>query len=940
MPQMKREFLGWQQPALKEAANRLDRRYRQGQALDLSNVIVVIPGQRAGRRVRELLAYHAEESNLRLTPPEIITEGKLPEKLYTPKYPFANDVTQDLAWIRALRELPEDQRRHLVPRDPEPADTVRWLQLGQLIRKLHRELAADGVAFSQVNQAAGRFADFSDTKRWRALQALQARYHLILDAEKLWDMQTARIKAVEFREIKTERDIILLGTVDLNQTLRLMLAEVAEKVSAFVVAPESLSDHFDPLGCLEVEKWCEAMIQLEDEQLRQVDGPVEQAEAVAQWLSKLEGLAIDEVAIGVPDEALVPQIQRELGQRGITARWVEGKRIGETGPYRLLAAAMRFAEPRRFEDFASLIRHPDVEDWLEVSGKSVAGQLDAFYNARLPSRIRSGQIRDHREWPDLSKAAQRIERWLLEAGKNHPLREWSGIFRKVLGTIYGEREINADNPDDEALKEMLEQILEECAKLDAVPESLDSVNVGAADAFQIALGELAREALPSAADLTAIELLGWLELPLDDSKALIITSFNEGFVPGSAGSDAFLPDRLRRELGVMHNERRYARDAYATTVLCRGERELQVLLARRDSQDDPLVPSRLLFAAEDEIMVRRANRFFGNKPQPGKRRLLLAGESIPASSAFKVPRSVKRYRKVEQIPVTQFKSFLACPYRYYLNHIRRLEETDDSGRELDGSAFGILLHETLSALWEPGDSLFKLAREEEILEFLEDVLRTEVRKRYGSKERRSTIRLQIEQARLRLKGFARKQAECVQEGWKIVYAERSDDPSARLRAPFAVNGETIFLTGRIDRIDYHAETKTLRILDYKTADKAVQPESSHRQQGQWVDLQLPLYRHLWRALNLKVAQDCKIELGYFNLPRSVEATGIALAPWSEELLLHGADEVARDVIERIWSEDFDIVTRPPPKNSERFAAICLDNMMAAPQLSDEEEIGS
>jgi ATP-dependent helicase/nuclease subunit B len=943
LPQIKREFLGWDRPALAEAVSRLDRGYRRGQGLDLSKVIVVVPGQRAGRRLRELLAYHTEDKKLRLTPPEVITEGKLPEKLYAPKLLFANDLVQDLAWEHALRELPAEERRQLVPRDPEPADAVRWLQLGQLFRKLHRELAADGVHFPQVNQAATRFADFTETGRWRALEALQERYLALLDRVELWDMQTARIKAIEFREIQTECDIILLGTVDLNQTLRRMLAEIAAKVTAFVVAPEPLADHFDSLGCLVVDKWCQATIPFADKQLRQVDGPVEQAEGVTEWLIKLDGrLAVDEVAIGVPDESLVPQIQRELEQRGVAARWVEGMRIGGTAPYRVLAAAMRFAERRRFEDFAGLIRHPDVENWLGniASGKSLATQLDTFYNAHLPSRIRSSQISDHRKWPDLPRATERIEGWLVEAGKNHPLREWSGILRKVLGTIYGERNLNVDDPADEVLERTLKRILEECECLDSVPESLDSAVVGAADAFQIALGSLATQALPSAAAPAAIEILGWLELPLDDSKALLVTSFNEGFVPQAAGADAFLPDRLRRELGVMHNERRYARDAYATTVLCHGGRELRVLFARRDGKEDPLIPSRLLFAAPDDTIVRRAGQFFGKKPQMARRRLLLAGEGIPASSQFKVPRPAKQKHKLEQIPVTQFKSYLACPYRYYLTHVRRLEEIDDSSRELEGSAFGILIHEALSALGQAENPLFQIVTEDQIREFLEDVLQTQVRKRYGAKERRPTVRLQIEQARLRLRSFARKQAECIQEGWQIVYAERADDRASRLCVPFPVNGESISLVGRIDRIDYHPEKRILRILDYKTADKGLKPEKTHRHQDQWIDLQLPLYRHLWQVLKLDVPEDCKIELGYFNLPRNVEATGIALAAWSEEMLLHGADETAREVIERIWAEDFANVTRPPPLFNERFAAICLDNMIGAPLLSDDEEVGA
>src|ERR1700682_2339315 len=114
----RREFLEWDRPALGEAARRIAEKYRELEILDLAHVIIVVPGQRAGRRLQELLAFHADDKNLRFTPPEIVTEGFLAEKLYTPKRPFAGDLVQDLAWARALCELPPEKLHHAVPHPP------------------------------------------------------------------------------------------------------------------------------------------------------------------------------------------------------------------------------------------------------------------------------------------------------------------------------------------------------------------------------------------------------------------------------------------------------------------------------------------------------------------------------------------------------------------------------------------------------------------------------------------------------------------------------------------------------------------------------------------------------------------------------------------------------------------------------------------------------
>ena len=951
---IRREFLDWDLPALPEAANRLAGRYRQGEVLDLSAVVVVVPGQRAGRRLRELLAFLAEDEQLRLTPPEIVTEGRLPEMLYTPKQPFANEVVQDLAWSRALQDVPAATRRHVVPHPPEAAQALRWLELGAVLRRLHVELAADGFDFATVHRIGPRLADFSETDRWAALALVQQRYLELLDQQQLWDIQTARLKAIEFREIASERDIVLLGTVDLNNTLRHMLLAIAERVTAFIAAPEELADRFDEYGCLVPNTWCAATVPLRVEQRCQVEGPIEQADAVAEWLAGLDGrFQRDEVVIGVPDESLVPQLQRQLGQVKVPARWVEGVRLGSTAPYRLLAAAVQFAGRRRYEDLAALVRHPDLEAWLQPRRRhpprpplrkggrevfSLPAQLDEFYNVHLPSRVYAGPaLANGNRWADLAPALQRIDAWLDDASALRPLRSWGVVFRDILGAIYSSRILQLDNLTDEILHRTIAAIVEECAKLDELPEALDTVALPAEDAFQIALAPLADKYLPPPADPDAVEILGWLELPLDDSPALVVTSFNEGFVPQSAGADAFLPDRLRRELGLLHNERRYARDAYATSVLCHSRAELRVLFARRDTDKNPLQPSRLIFACPDDALIKRAQQFFGASEPPAPQRTLLLAPDGPiiGKSLFERPRSVPSGRKCERISVTTFKAYLACPYRFYLTHVLKLKARDDSGRELEGTHFGSLLHRVLGAFGRDSDGPRHSEREDASREYLQDHVSALAKDIYGE-QHRPAIRLQLEQARRRLDWFASCQAKQVREGWRIVFAENDEEHG--IEACCLDLDEPITLVGRIDRIDYHEATKTICILDYKTADKAEHPEKTHRPKERWLDLQLPLYRHLWRALGLAIADDCTVQLGYFNLPKQLEATGISPASWDDSALRE-ADDVAREVIRNLRAEVYEPMAWPAPKYSEALAAICLENRDEAPALADDDEEG-
>jgi ATP-dependent helicase/DNAse subunit B len=180
----------------------------------------------------------------------------------------------------------------------------------------------------------------------------------------------------------------------------------------------------------------------------------------------------------------------------------------------------------------------------------------------------------------------------------------------------------------------------------------------------------------------------------------------------------------------------------------------------------------LLFAGTDETLIRRARQYFAEPriATPPRRPLLAQGGAIRERSTFEVPQPPKQSEKLERISVTRFKSYLACPFRYYLRHIRKLEAIDDAARELDGAAFGILLHGALSAWGCEHDAPRDSTRAEEVFEYLDEQLRLLARQRYGAEERRASIRLQVEQARRRLKLFAVEQTKLMADGWRVLYA--------------------------------------------------------------------------------------------------------------------------------------------------------------------------
>jgi ATP-dependent helicase/nuclease subunit B len=192
--------------------------------------------------------------------------------------------------------------------------------------------------------------------------------------------------------------------------------------------------------------------------------------------------------------------------------------------------------------------------------------------------------------------------------------------------------------------------------------------------------------------------------------------------------------------------------------------------------------------------------------------------------------------------------------------------------------FGTLCHSALEAMGR--DPAWRVCPDAAALrEFLRAEFDRRVRTRFGA-ELTLPLLVQVESAHQRLAKAAEVQARTSAEGWAIEAVERKFE--------IEVGGLTV--AGKIDRIERHAVTGAVRVLDYKTSDTAVSPPEAHWRAGRaggtepewmryagsgkprvWADLQLPLYL---RALAPEFGEN--IACGYFNLPKAAGETGLAL----------------------------------------------------------------
>jgi len=930
---IKRVFLDWNRPALAAAVDYLIERFAEKGQLDLQNVILALPGSRAGRRLLEILVAEAGQRALPLCPPQIVTVGRLPEMFYEAKRPFAGTLAQQLAWIAALRKTEDRHLRMVVPADPAQDDLPAWLSLGEMLGRLHRDLAADTLDFPGVAKCGDGVEGFRESQRWQALAEIQKQYLATLDALNLWDLQTARLVAIRQKECRTDEQIVLIGAVDLNRSQRMMLDQVADHVTALVFAAPKLAGRFDEHGCICPAEWMLHEIPLSDEQMEVADDPTAQAEAVARVIAGFDGrYNTEQVAIGVADQQLVPFIEQRMRQCGVPAQFGVGATVARSAPYRLLAAAADYLETSSFSALVALVRHPWVHDWLVTKGipGDWLSELDGYQTQHIPS-LTGGDWLENGDSAGNSSGAIGPLYEAVEAlcrplqGKPQSMAAWSQPIVDFLAGVFGRTPLHSEMDPDRAIHNVCVQVRDALKEQLAIPAEL-MPTVGNVEAIRLLLGQIAGGRVPPPSDQGAIELLGWLELPLDDAPALVITGFNEGRVPEYYNSDVFLPNQLRRALAIEDNDRRYARDVYALSVLAASRERLHVIAGRRSAAGDPLLPSRLLFTCGDAALPKRVMVFFAGEgaTPPGK---LEFGKLRPGrqQSLLEVPQPKPLAEPITSMRVTEFKDYLGCPYRYYLKHVLKLECLADSAEELDGAAFGSLAHEVLSSLGKEPD--VAKGKAETIAKYLDMQLDGAVATHFGKKPL-PAILVQVEQLRRRLAAFAAWQAAWADQGWRIEHTEVSPKDG---KAFLEVDSKRMKLRGRIDRIDVNDAAGKRMIFDYKTSDRATSPEKAHRKASQWIDLQLPLYRHLISGLDL----DGPLALAYVALPKDTSAVGVLLAEWTQADF-DDADRTAAEVVRGVRAEKFWPPANPPPAFSEDFAAICQDNRFAAEIAADVE----
>ncbi|WP_457616643.1 PD-(D/E)XK nuclease family protein [Lutibacter sp.] len=306
--------------------------------------------------------------------------------------------------------------------------------------------------------------------------------------------------------------------------------------------------------------------------------------------------------------------------------------------------------------------------------------------------------------------------------------------------------------------------------------------------------------------LQGLQLMGMLETRVLDFETLIITSVNEGILPGGKKEFSFIPFDVKKHFELPTYQEKDAIFSYHFQRLLLRAKKTYLLYNTETDGYGSGEKSRFLTRLEME--------------NPSIIKTVVAPKlqktDLPDLSVEKTPEVLKRLEELftKGISPSALSSYLYDPIEFYERKILKISEVDDVEETVATNTMGTVIHSVLEEMYKP--FVGKFVQEEDIKHMLEKIEELLVRafEKYYKKGDVSTgkNKLIVEVSKDYIKKFLNQELEAVKQNkqLKIIALEEP------LTAQIQVEGVDypITIRGFVDRIDeLDGET---RIIDYKT----------------------------------------------------------------------------------------------------------------------------
>ncbi len=527
-------------------------------------------------------------------------------------------------------------------------------------------------------------------------------------------------------------------------------------------------------------------------------GKEEEVEGIARNIKSLYVASkfkeLDKILVIFPGlDGYAAMIRRVFKRYGIPYEMSSGEPLGKTGPFVDLLSLLESVAggyPRlRFSEFLSsgfFTKIPEsLKTWIPflslrsgvISGR--AAWLAAFSGESGIFDERCTEERTTLE-RDLKRVFKKLQP-LEETKAGARLHLHVSVLQKVLkdfGFVGSSGDEEMKN-----VRDVFQGILEQIAFLDEANEAA----VTLAEFCEILKHILNGTHLET--EGTGVRVMDFSEVSGLSPHYLYFGGLTDGDMPGRKDMDYLLPDSVKEKLGFVTLEKHLHLQKFDFSRLTASTGNLHLSYPRSDG-DDQFLPSPFLYPGEER-----------EKTIPGifsHEEYLLSKGSTPLSeylSEVMVQPSLLPFRR--DFRVTDIDAYRACPRRFFIERILRLEPSVIKGYEMEALTIGTIVHGIMERLiQEPLRGL------EDFTEKADAILREIVRDSKVDAFWKEIIR---DVFLAMLPEIYGKELEIRTEGYVSTEVEKT------------ITGEPIpgvRLKGKIDRFDRIGNF--VQILDYKT----------------------------------------------------------------------------------------------------------------------------
>ena len=431
----------------------------------------------------------------------------------------------------------------------------------------------------------------------------------------------------------------------------------------------------------------------------------------------------------------------------------------------------------------------------------------------------------------------------------------------------------------------------------------------------------------------ALTFSGFLDLIWYKNNSLIIGGITEESFASAAQEDMFFPENIRCQLKWSSAYSRFGADIHRFGQLLNqyDKHSLFITNSATDTNGGLTTLPRLFFNVDDEKLLKHCDLLFKNKlAQP------TAANNPEDNTKFICEPAFTDYMP-QRISVTSFKTYIECPYTFYLEKIRSCSKLEDEAIELKSNQLGNILH----AVFEKYGTIYanSLPGEKELSLFLHTELDKSFTSQIGCNINNLTV-MQNEVMHKSVDGFlqteyqyrtsfAAHKIHVVEHKIDIPYGQLYDRIQQKwdnLLPEINTKLRNISLVGKIDRMDIAEDENGnvfCHITDYKTSGTARTPSKVHFKTKNsehldeeimlaaapnkyFADMQLIIYNLLAETFRneLQINKNAIIKCGYFNLPSDTEKTKIELFNELDEQVLQNGAKALHYLMQKIFIDKY------------------------------------